>query len=463
MKYIALYLFLTLSVQLLAQKSIKLSWGPFYSELDDNSKVYFLGFSHKDSTHILIINEALDLVEYNYNLEQVYKSSLKKVLKSNNIGGVYKKGDDTYILSVNGKGEHYIQKYDTAHYTLKDEKLLFTSELGIGLNLKYSPDSSKVLFYNMINDKDGNKIEFVVFNESLRYRWQKTIMVQKATKYFHEPVISNEGDVFYCDTDGKYLLINGITKGGDDFFQKTVILKSSNYLDPVLLMNKGHLFVVQGHKKDNVQFDCVTDIDVLEYSTNGEKLAEYNYAFEECLKNLQITHLHILSDGDILIVSELLSTREGTSSNQVQYGSLQVMRFDLETDSVVWEQEIFKNHYYVTTPDKFAYQHTDEYRLLHDHKMYEYNGELLFVYNDNCSNCMTNSIGVKPKSQSNMKSSCLNMVSINADGKVIRNIYSGRINVKYYVMMNNVIRISNNRVVVWAVNQGFRLGRLHLD
>lgn len=452
-----------LSFSAYSQKSIKLTWGQFYQGIENNKQEYFLGYSHKDSTHLLFVNNNLDLVEYNYNLEQVQVTSLKKALRYNNISGIYKIKKDAYILSVSSKGEHYIQKYDTAHNTLKDEKLIFTSLVGKPLQLKYSPDSSKVLFYTMIQDKGINKMEFVVLNESLKYKWQKVITVNSPIEHFHDPVISNAGDVYYSDTDGKYLLINGITKGGDDVFLKTIAYKSTKVLDPVLLVNKEILFVVQGFKKENVQFDCVTDISVFQYDNNGNKLAEYNYPFSECLNDLKITHLHVLSNGDILIISELLSTVGTSNTHQVQYGSLHVMRFNLASNSVVWNEEIFKNHYNIVPSDKYADQHTDEYKTFHDHKMYEYKNELVFLYNDNCSNCMTLSNGVKPKSHSAITNSCLNMVTINENGKVVRNTYSGKLNVKFYVAMNNVFRVSYNRVIVFAYNQMYRVGRLHLD
>ncbi|MBK8807305.1 MAG: hypothetical protein IPO21_11940 [Bacteroidales bacterium] len=463
MRYILIFFMYLFLIQGYSQKSIKLLWGSFYQGLEDNKQIYYLGCSHKDSSNVLFINNALDLVEYNKNLEQVHKSSLKKSLKSNRIIGTYQLGKKVFIITVSSKGEHYIQKFDTASYTFKDEVLLFTAYSGATLKLKYSPDSSKVLFYNIINEKGITHLDLAVLTEKLVLKWQKKIALKYVSTYFQEPVIDNAGNVFYCDTDGKYLLINGITNAGSKSFEKTIAYKGTKMLEPVLFINKDILFVVQGYRKENIQFDCVTDIDIFQYNAEGTKTAEYNYAFKECLKDLQITNIYVLENKDVLIISELLSTKTSQSSNQLQYGSLYVMRFNLEKNAVLWEREIFKNHYYVSTPDKFADKHSLEYQQLHSHKMYEYKNELLFVYNDNCNNCMTNANGIIPKSHSDLTNSCLNMVSIDENGKVIRNIYSGKLNVKFSIMMNNCIRISEKQVIVFAVNQQFRLGRLYLD
>lgn len=458
MKQLCFLFFVIISTTAIAQKNIVLTWGAFQPKPKIHTQLFPLGSDFQDASNALFFTSDGHLQIYSKGNILTDDEELIKLGKNDLVLNTLRIPKRAYIFTST-ENQIYAHQVRETKFELKEPKLITELEDGEKIIVK-SNDLSKILFYNKADNKE--KIVKLKIVDSTLMK-QNEVTITAPSEYLEQipAIVSNDGTSYF-----PFILKNGFTAicvSPDGKSKKTIshTFDDAKALFPVFATDENSLFVAVGYNKSNFEKECLEKIVFMEFSGVASKLQEKMVTLEKCLDNQMPIELYIKNRNELILVNEQFATLKKSSNNQVTYGSFILQNFNFKTGTITWQTEVFKNHYYVTTPDNVASAKSEDYARLTGHKIITFNNTLYILFNDNCSNCMNNGRGLM--SQSALTKSCLNLVSVSYDGSINRHYYAGKINEKYLTNLNNCFQINGEDVFLQSEAGGLRIGRLKLN
>lgn len=441
----------------IAQEQMNLKWGIFQIEEGTHKQLFYLGKSAEDSiSDVFLTNENVEVYTNNFHLTS--KFPLNKKLPVDPILTCFSKNKKTQVV-YRANQSIYWRLFTPNEISFSAPHSIITTHSKKTINVKFSADSSCVLFYT-IADSKNKEMELYVCSNTGNKIWNAQVLIEQAQQSINIPFLSDCNEVLYVEklTDGI-----AICCAGSDFreIQRTKIDAVNPKLTGVQAINNGNGWdVLLTYNKDNTNIECLETIQFLSVSLSGTILINKKLQIHKCI-NASIPVELFLNNDTLLLITEKFETKRNATNNQISYGNLTVIAIDKKTESIIWQTEIFKNHYSVVASEIYATPYSQTYNELHAHKTIDYIGSLFFIYNDNCNNCKQGE--TLNRSHAAIDKSCVNLVRINkTTGKLTQYIYPSFSSEKYSLSIQNTCQPSRNKLLLFAKDIHYRLGTLNL-
>lgn len=462
MKLLSLTFLLVFSITVFAQKNLDVQWGNWGLDAPEYANYTSLGKSYEDETGFLLINDDAVLEYYDKDLDKRSSTPLLSSLKDSKVILTRRLHKKTYMVVAEKNSVVKLYKYDHRTNAAVYQKDLFSIKKANDVDYVMSPDSSRYLFYLHVAGKNSQLNTFVT-DSLFKVKWEKTeIAVQTKDKWFLSPAVSPSGAILYADKDKDNLKLTVISDRGKQSKTTDVKLLGTKPINTVSCATMTNAFsTALIYNKDNFSKKCVDKMQLITLNESATIVANANIEIGDCLGDRMAVHLVPIGEKNLMLIAEKFITKVNDSNNQCTYGAFNAFGIDMTANKIMWNKEIFKNLYFVSKPDVVASPHSKEYKTKFGHAFFQYKGVSYLFYGDNCQNCI-NTVQ-KAKSHSNLKNSCIAMVSIDQKGNVARHTYPSMPNVKYQVDISSIVRVENNKVLFKANGKQKRFGLITLN
>lgn len=426
------------------QKNLVATWGAWGEIGQEYAQYINFGKSFEDSTGYLLLSPTGKLDLFDNNLDKRSSVQIFGNTKDIQILAVSRLSKRGIIVTLEKQQAVKLYKYNSNNKTAEfDKDLILAKKLERVYHVQ-SPDSSKHLFWTCA---PGKSISFYVFDSLFRPQWERIeLPVQSPSEWFYKPLVNNNGEVAFADSDKENFLVRVLSDKGKIHKSKSSVLLNNRYVNTVSCMSDKSFAFVLMYNKDNVNFKGADRLQAVCVDANANSLAYSEIPLPTILNDRMAMHLAPIDGYKLRLVTETFTNTIKESNNQCIYGSFNVMGIDLVSSKVLWNKEIFKNLYFVAPPQTVATPFSNDYRTIYGHGFYEYKGILYLFYADNCNNCIN--VNGELRSQSSMKSSCLAMVSIDKEGAVARHTFAKMPEVKYLVDAASFVQVAPDIVIL---------------
>lgn len=438
---------------------INLRWGGLNDGGNEFDSFFYAGQSKADSSQMITINGAGQVNLFDTTLNRMQHKDIMKQLKGDAVVATCREQKKWHVFSSATKGELYDSELDADAIAVKSNQLLYKFTAGGVLRMVVSPDSSKWAFYRTgtVNKKAG--FEVAVVNNTGKLLYSKQMQLASAADNFTSVLITNQGAIAWVDNNGKENIFQQLDEKGGELPAQSLTIAAKKMHPAIGTVSGADFLFCIGYNRENINYDCFAQCELITLSKST--FLHKTVTMTNCLRDAVPMHCVARGDNSVLLVTEEFANTTTASSNTCRYGAINVINISVSTAAIVWQREIFKNIQFVTTPDKKSSPLTTEYVTLYSHNFFIFDTKLMFVYNDNCSNCMRQQ--QTPRTHADIRKSCLNMVAVDEKGELIRYANLAEPQSKYTVHLNNTIRINDKKVIVFGTNVRYMLGRLKLE
>jgi len=454
-------LFLIISFYSFAQKNLDVTWGAWGDSSFESEAFFSLGKSFEDTTGYLLVNKSGKLEYFDEALHKRYEADLFGGGKNTKVMLAKRLGHKAYLVVLENETACKVYKYDYRTKTAEFERDIFEIKKTDVLQPSVSSDSSYYVFSTYSSGKTP-VVNFFVTDSLFKVKWERrNLPVQATDKYFIEPTVNSQGDVAFADTDKESFLVRVLSQKGKIHKPSAFSFLGERYVNVKSTSNEDAFVFALLYNKENINYNCAENLQVIHAPDANVAPISQSLSLDDCIDNQMIMHLNLERGGILRIVCETFSNNRNDSNNRCTYGSLWVLGVDVSAGSLLWKKEIFKNLYFVGETSVIASPYSADYLSDFGHGYFEYKKDIYFLYGDNCQNCI-NTV-TNPKSHSNLKNSCLALVSIDEHGVVMRHTYSSMPNVKYKVDAQSFVSTCNGCVIFKSNGKQSRLGLVKLN